>query len=57
MNKIKSEILFNRGLLWLALAYVRALHQDTNSKIAPFVFLVVAAYNFYRALKTEAEGE
>ncbi len=55
MNKIKSEVLFNRGLLWLVLAYVRALHQDTNSKIAPFMFLAAAAYNFYRSWKTEVK--
>jgi len=55
MGKIKSEVLFNRGLLWIVLAYVRALHQDTNSEIAPFMFLVAAAYNFYRSWKAYAE--
>lgn len=55
MNKIKSEVLFNRGLLWLALAYIRALHQDANSKIATFMFLVAAAYNCYRSWKAYYE--
>lgn len=55
MNKIKSEILFNRGLIWFALAYIRALHQDANSKVAPFMFLLAAVYNFYMSWKAEVK--
>lgn len=55
MSKIKSEVLFNRGLLWIVLAYVRALHQDANGKIAPFMFLAASAYNFYRSWKADVE--
>lgn len=42
MNKVISETLFNRGLIWIALAYIRAVHEDTNSELMPFMFLALA---------------
>lgn len=57
MNKLASEILFNRGLLWILLAYVRALHEDKNSKYAPFLFFAAAIYNFWKSYKAwEVDG-
>lgn len=52
MNKVISEILFNRGLIWIMLAYLRTLHEDANSKWTPFMFLILAVYNFYKSWKT-----
>lgn len=51
MNKVISEILFNRGLIWIMLAYVRALHEDTNGELVPFMFFGMAVYNFYKSWK------
>lgn len=51
MNKVISEILFNRGLIWIALAYIRTMRDDANSKTTPFMFFALAVYNFYKSWK------
>lgn len=51
MNKVISEILFNRGLMWVVLANVRAMRGDTIGKLLPLVFFAFAVYNFYRSWK------
>lgn len=55
MNKLKSEILFNRALLWLILSFVRSM-QDVNRWMA-FVYLIPSVYNIFKSYEAWAESE
>lgn len=45
MNRIKSDVLFNRALLWLILAYV------TDASVSVFtLYMVCSAVNLLRAV-------
>ena len=55
MNKFKSEILFNRALLWLILSFVRSM-QETNRLMA-IVYLIPSVYNIFKSYEARAESE
>ena len=50
MGSLRSEILFNRALLWLIIAFVRAT-QETNNWMA-LLYLIPCAYNVWKSNET-----
>lgn len=55
MNKIMSEVLFNRALLWLVLAYVRS-GIERNRWLA-LVFFVPCIYNIWKSYEAWCNNE
>ena len=55
MNKLRSEVLFNRALLWLVLSNI-AIHY-TGSKVIAGSYLMVAAYNVVKSMHVWSEDE
>lgn len=49
MNNLKSEILFNRGLLWLVIADI-AISHDANKWVV-FAQLALVVLNFWKSFK------
>ncbi len=52
MSNLKSEILFNRALLWLVLSCIEGLH---GNKTLAIVNLIPCVYNAWKSL--EAWGD
>lgn len=48
MSNLKSEILFNRALLWLVLSCIEGLHGNRTLAIAN---LIPCAYNVWRSME------
>lgn len=55
-NKVISEVLFNRGLIWIVMAYIGSRHEDTREAVL-FMFFAMAVYNFYKSWKVWNEEE
>lgn len=49
MNNVKSEILFNRGLLWLVIADITISHGA--NKWVVFTQLALVVFNFWKSFK------
>ena len=56
MSKVLSEVLYNRGLIWLVMACIISRHEDTGES-ALFMSIAMAIYNFYKSWKVWNEGE
>lgn len=54
-NKLMSEILFNRALIWIAIGLMESVAR--GSKDASPLFIIAALYNMYKSFKAWTEVE
>lgn len=54
MNKLRSDVLFNRALIWLALSFTA---WGFSEKPASNVFLVACLYNVFASYRAWGEDE
>ena len=57
MNKVRSEILFNRALIWLLMVNVEAVKQandGTTGKVLMLFYLILMISNFAKSAKAWA---
>ena len=55
MNKLRSDLLFNRALLWLMFSAMAIRYAD--SKIMAGGYLMMAAYNVVKSMRVWGEDE
>lgn len=54
MSRLKSEILFNRALLWFALA---CMAMQTGSKVAAGAYTFACLFNLFKSMEAWGEDE
>ena len=51
MSRLESDVLFNRALLWLLLAYVTRNHADDGSEWFSWVYVVISLHCVWKSFK------
>lgn len=55
MSKLRSDVLFNRALLWLMFSAMAICYAD--SKVMAGGYLLMAAYNVVKSMRVWGEDE